>query len=123
MKIAVIGTGYVGLVTGACFSEFGVDVTCVDVDAAKIDKLNKGVIPIYEPGLDQLVERNAREGRLHFTTDLASAIQEAKVVFFAVGTPPEDDGSPDMSYYQQAAKTLQRQWMATKFWSLNRRSP
>ena len=106
MKIAVIGTGYVGLVTGACFSEFGVDVTCVDVDAAKIDKLNKGVIPIYEPGLDQLVERNAREGRLHFTTDLVPAIQEAKVVFFAVGTPPKDDGSPDMSYYQQAAKDV-----------------
>src|SRR5436190_2312581 len=106
MKIAVIGTGYVGLVTGACFSEFGVDVTCVDVDAEKIDKLNKGTIPIYEPGLDQLVERNAREGRLHFTTDLASAVEEATVVFLAVGTPPKDDGSPDMSYYQQAAKDV-----------------
>ena len=106
MKIAVIGTGYVGLVTGACFSEFGVDVTCVDVDAEKIDKLNNGVIPIYEPGLDQLVKRNEREGRLHFTTDLESAVHGAKVVFFAVGTPPKDDGSPNMSYYQQAAKDV-----------------
>ncbi|PYS90161.1 MAG: UDP-glucose 6-dehydrogenase [Acidobacteria bacterium] len=106
MKIAVIGTGYVGLVTGACFSEFGVNVTCVDVDSEKIDKLNKGGIPIYEPGLDQMVDRNAREGRLHFTTDLASAVQGAKVIFFAVGTPPKDDGSPDMSYYQQAAKDV-----------------
>lgn len=103
MKIAVIGTGYVGLVTGACFSEFGVDVTCVDVDSSKIEKLNKGIIPIYEPGLDQIVDRNARDGRLHFTTDLASAVESAKVVFFAVGTPPKQDGSPDMSFYQQAA--------------------
>lgn len=103
MKIAVIGTGYVGLVTGACFSEFGVDVTCVDVDSSKIEKLNKGIIPIYEPGLDQIVDRNARDGRLHFTTDLASAVESAKVIFFAVGTPPKQDGSPDMSFYQQAA--------------------
>ncbi|MFL6466463.1 MAG: UDP-glucose dehydrogenase family protein [Pyrinomonadaceae bacterium] len=106
MKIAVIGTGYVGLVTGACFSEFGVDVTCVDVDSDKIDKLNRGIIPIYEPGLDQLVDRNARDGRLHFTTNLATAVNDAKVVFFAVGTPPKDDGSPDMSYYRQAAKDV-----------------
>ena len=108
MKIAVIGTGYVGLVTGACFSEFGVDVTCVDVDAAKIEKLNRGVIPIYEPGLDQIVDRNVRDGRLHFTTDLAVAVEAAKVVFFAVGTPPKDDGSPDMSFYQQAALDVAR---------------
>src|SRR5687767_8170353 len=106
MKIAVIGTGYVGLVTGACFSEFGVDVTCVDVDAGKIDKLNNGVIPIYEPGLDAIVERNVREGRLHFTTNIASAVAPAQVVFFAVGTPPKEDGSPDMSFYQQAAKDV-----------------
>src|SRR5688572_2449239 len=106
MHIAVIGTGYVGLVTGACFAEFGVDVTCVDVDAAKIEKLNSGVIPIYEPGLDQIVEKNVRDGRLHFTTDIASAVAQAKVVFLAVGTPPKDDGSPDMSYYQQAAKDV-----------------
>ena len=106
MKIAVIGTGYVGLVTGACFSEFGVDVTCVDMDKTKIDKLLNGGIPIYEPGLDTIVERNVREGRLHFTTDLGAAIGPAQVVFFAVGTPPKADGSPDMSFYQQAAKDV-----------------
>jgi UDPglucose 6-dehydrogenase len=106
MHIAVIGTGYVGLVSGACFAEFGVDVTCVDVDKAKIEKLNNGTIPIYEPGLDQIVEKNVRDGRLHFTTDIASAVAQAKVVFLAVGTPPQDDGSPDMSYYRQAAKDV-----------------
>lgn len=106
MHIAVIGTGYVGLVSGACFAEFGVDVTCVDVDKTKIDKLNNGVIPIYEPGLDQIVEKNVRDGRLHFTTDIAAAVAQAKVVFLAVGTPPKEDGSPDMSYYRQAAKDV-----------------
>ncbi len=106
MHIAVIGTGYVGLVTGACFAEFGVDVTCVDVDTAKIDKLNNGIIPIYEPGLDQIVEKNVKAGRLHFTTDIGSAVEKAQVVFLAVGTPPQEDGSPDMSYYQQAAKDV-----------------
>lgn len=106
MHIAVIGTGYVGLVTGACFAEFGVEVTCVDVDESKIERLKKGVIPIYEPGLDKIVEKNAASGRLHFTTDVASAIKDAQVVFLAVGTPPKDDGSPDMSYYQQAAKDV-----------------
>jgi UDPglucose 6-dehydrogenase len=106
MHIAVIGTGYVGLVTGACFAEFGVDVTCVDVDVTKIDKLNNGVIPIYEPGLDQIVEKNVKAGRLHFTTDIKLAVEAAQVVFLAVGTPPKDDGSPDMSYYRQAAKDI-----------------
>jgi UDPglucose 6-dehydrogenase len=106
MHIAVIGTGYVGLVTGACFAEFGVDVTCVDVDTTKIEKLNNGIIPIYEPGLDQIVEKNVKAGRLHFTTDIGSAVAGAQVVFLAVGTPPKDDGSPDMSYYQQAAKDV-----------------
>ena len=106
MHIAVIGTGYVGLVTGACFAEFGVDVTCVDVDATKIEKLNNGVIPIYEPGLDQIVEKNVKAGRLHFTTDIKSAVEGAQVVFLAVGTPPKPDGSPDMSFYQQAAKDV-----------------
>lgn len=106
MHIAVIGTGYVGLVTGACFAEFGVDVTCVDVDAAKIEKLNNGIIPIYEPGLDQIVEKNSKAGRLRFTTDIASGVSDAQVVFLAVGTPPKPDGSPDMSYYQQAAKDV-----------------
>ena len=106
MQIAVIGTGYVGLVTGACFAEFGVDVTCVDVDVSKIDKLNNGSIPIYEPGLDQIVEKNAKAGRLHFTTDIKAAVEQALVVFLAVGTPPKPDGSPDMSFYQQAAKDV-----------------
>lgn len=106
MQIAVIGTGYVGLVTGACFAEFGVDVTCVDVDRSKIDRLNAGIIPIYEPGLDQLVEKNAKAGRLQFTTDIGAAVTRAQVVFLAVGTPPKDDGSPDMSFYRQAAKDV-----------------
>src|SRR5580765_4671072 len=106
MHIAVIGTGYVGLVTGACFAEFGVEVTCVDVDESKIERLKNGIIPIYEPGLDTIVEKNAAAGRLHFTTDIAHAVKGAAVVFLAVGTPPKADGSPDMSYYQQAAKDV-----------------
>jgi UDPglucose 6-dehydrogenase len=106
MHIAVIGTGYVGLVTGACFAEFGVEVTCVDVDETKIEKLKKGIIPIYEPGLDTIVEKNYKAGRLHFTTDIKTAVEQALVVFLAVGTPPKEDGSPNMSYYQQAAKDV-----------------
>jgi UDPglucose 6-dehydrogenase len=106
MHIAVIGTGYVGLVTGACFAEFGVEVTCVDVDAKKIARLNKGIIPIYEPGLDKIVEKNTKAGRLHFTTDTKSAIEQALVIFLAVGTPPKEDGSPDMSFYQLVAKDI-----------------
>lgn len=106
MHIAVIGTGYVGLVTGACFAEFGVDVTCVDVDKEKIDNLEKGIIPIYEPGLDKIVKKNSDAGRLAFTTDIKSAVEKAMVVFLAVGTPPKEDGSPDMSYYRQAAKDV-----------------
>jgi UDPglucose 6-dehydrogenase len=106
MQIAVIGTGYVGLVSGACFAEFGIHVTCVDVDEEKINKLNNNIIPIYEPGLDQVVEKNVNAGRLEFTTDLKSAVEKSKVVFFAVGTPPKEDGSPDMSYYQQAAEDV-----------------
>ncbi|MGE3466719.1 MAG: UDP-glucose/GDP-mannose dehydrogenase family protein [Pyrinomonadaceae bacterium] len=106
MHIAVIGTGYVGLVTGACFAEFGVDVTCVDVDVTKVDKLNQGIIPIYEPGLDKIVEKNAAAGRLHFTTSITQAVERAQVVFLAVGTPPQADGSPDMSFYRQAAEDV-----------------
>ena len=106
MQIAVIGTGYVGLVSGACFAEFGIDVTCVDVDQAKIDGLNNGVIPIYEPGLDILVKENAKAGRLHFTTDIKTAVERSLVVFLAVGTPPQPDGTPDMSYYRSAAKSV-----------------
>ena len=106
MHIAVIGTGYVGLVTGACFAEFGVEVTCVDVDDKKIARLNEGIIPIYEPGLDKIVEKNTKAGRLHFTTDTKSAIEQALVIFLAVGTPPKEDGSPDMSFYQSVAKDI-----------------
>jgi UDPglucose 6-dehydrogenase len=106
MQIAVIGTGYVGLVTGACFAEFGVDVTCVDVDAEKIDRLGAGVMPIYEPGLEQLVAKNTSAGRLRFTTDAKQAIEQSLVIFLAVGTPPRDDGSPDLSFVESAARTI-----------------
>ena len=108
MHIAVIGTGYVGLVTGACFAEFGVDVTCVDIDAAKIARLMRGEIPIYEPGLEQLVNKNATAGRLHFTTDLASAVEQTLVVFLAVGTPPRADGSADLAHIEEAARQIAR---------------
>ena len=106
MHIAVIGTGYVGLVTGACFAEFGVDVTCVDVDAAKIERLNSGIMPIYEPGLEQLVSKNVQAGRLRFTTDIKQAIEQALVIFLAVGTPPNADGSPDLSFVEAAARSI-----------------
>ncbi len=106
MKITVIGTGYVGLVTGTCFSEFGVDVTCVDKDSAKIEALCAGRIPIYEPGLEELVNKNLREGRLHFTTDIARGIREGLVVFIAVGTPPRGDGSADLSYVDEVARSI-----------------
>jgi UDPglucose 6-dehydrogenase len=106
MQIAVIGTGYVGLVTGACFAEFGTSVTCVDVDAAKIERLRKGEIPIYEPGLDQLVVKNAQAGRLQFTTDVKSAVEQSLVIFLAVGTPPSEDGSADLSFIEGAARDV-----------------
>src|SRR4026207_753583 len=106
MHIAVIGTGYVGLVTGACFAEFGVDVTCVDVDEDKIERLLKGVMPIYEPGLEQLVLKNTHAGRLRFTTDVRQAVEQALVIFLAVGTPPKSDGSPDLSYVEAAASSV-----------------
>lgn len=106
MKIAIVGTGYVGLVTGTCFAEIGVDVTCVDVDQHKIDNLNKGVIPIYEPGLEELVTRNANAGRLSFTTSLESCLDDVEVVFSAVGTPPDEDGNADLKYVLQVAKTI-----------------
>ncbi len=97
MKLAIVGTGYVGLVTGTCLAETGNDVTCVDCDARKIERLLRGDVPIYEPGLAELISRNAAAGLLHFTTDLASAVAQAKIVFLAVGTPPADDGSVDLS--------------------------
>jgi UDPglucose 6-dehydrogenase len=106
MHIAVIGTGYVGLVTGACFAEFGVDVTCVDIDSEKIARLQAGEMPIYEPGLEQLVTKNAQSGRLRFTTDLKQAVEQALVIFLAVGTPPKSDGSPDLSYVETAARSV-----------------
>ena len=106
MHIAVIGTGYVGLVTGACFAEFGVDVTCVDVDEDKIERLLNGVMPIYEPGLEQLVLKNKQAGRLRFTTDVRQAVEQALVIFLAVGTPPKPDGSPDMSFVEQASASI-----------------
>ena len=108
MKICVIGTGYVGLVAGAGFSDMGNDVVCCDLDKAKIDGLNRGEIPIYEPGLDKLVARNAAEGRLTFTTDIAKGVAGAEVILMAVGTPPGKDGSADLSFIFQAAETSRR---------------
>ncbi len=106
MDIAVIGTGYVGLVTGAGLADFGNDVVCVDIDEKKIDALRRGVIPIYEPGLDKLVNKNVNERRLRFTTDLADAIQSARAIFIAVGTPPKADGSADLRYVEDVAHTI-----------------
>ena len=108
MRVTVIGTGYVGLVAGACFAETGVDVTCADVDDRKIDGLKRNVLPIYEPGLDALVERNQSQGRLRFTTDVAASVQAADVVFIAVGTPPDEDGSADLSHVLGVAETIGR---------------
>lgn len=108
MKIAVVGTGYVGLVTGTCFAEVGIDVTCIDIDARKIENLKKGILPIYEPGLEEMVERNVAKGRLHFSTDLSSSIQGAECVFIAVGTPPGEDGSADLKYVLGVATEIGR---------------
>jgi len=106
MKIAVIGTGYVGLVSGACFAETGIDVTCVDIDQKKINGLKEGIIPIYEPGLDSLIERNVVKDRLHFTTSLKESLKDTEVVFSAVGTPPGGDGSADLQYVLAVAKEV-----------------
>ena len=106
MKICMVGTGYVGLVTGAGLADLGMNVTCVDVDEAKIASLSRGVIPIYEPGLEELVARNERKGRLRFTTDLQAGIESALVIFIAVGTPPNPDGSPDLTYVRQVAEAV-----------------
>jgi UDPglucose 6-dehydrogenase len=106
MFITVIGTGYVGLVTGACFAEFGNDVTCVDIDAEKIANLNSGVLPIYEPGLDQLVERNMQADRLHFTTNVKPAVEQSLVILLAVGTPSSDNGSANLSHVEGAARSI-----------------
>ena len=106
MKIAVVGTGYVGLVTGTCFAEVGIDVTCIDIDQKKIDNLHQGILPIYEPGLEEMVTRNVEKGRLHFSTNLGEAIQGADVAFIAVGTPPGEDGSADLKYVLAVARGI-----------------
>ncbi len=108
MHVSVIGTGYVGLVTGACFAEFGVNVTCMDNDARRIDKLEKGDVPFYEPGITELVAKGVKEGRLSFTTDIAKAVDKALVIFIAVGTPPRGDGSADLSYVEEVGKGIAR---------------
>lgn len=108
MKIAIVGTGYVGLVTGTCFAEMGTEVFCVDVNTEKIENLKKGIIPIYEPGLEDMVHRNQQAGRLHFTTDLTECLDEVEVLFSAVGTPPDEDGSADLKYVLEVARTVGR---------------
>lgn len=108
MKITIVGTGYVGLVTGACFSEVGIDVTCVDIDELKIENLKKGIIPIYEPGLEEIVHRNVKKGRLHFSTNLSESLDGVEVVFGAVGTPPDEDGSADLKYVLEVAREVGR---------------
>ena len=108
MKIAIVGTGYVGLVTGTCFAEIGVDVTCVDTNSEKIETLKKGIIPIYEPGLEEMVLRNTKSKRLRFTTSLESCLNDVEVIFSAVGTPPDEDGSADLSYVLAVAHTIGR---------------
>jgi UDPglucose 6-dehydrogenase len=106
MNIAIVGTGYVGLVSGTCFSEMGIDVTCVDTDKNKIDKLKNSIVPIFEPGLEEMVKRNFNANRLHFTTDLTEVIDNVEVVFSAVGTPPDEDGSADLRYVLEVARTI-----------------
>jgi len=108
MHVSVIGTGYVGLVTGACFAEFGVHVTCMDNDARRIQKLENGDVPFYEPGITELVAKGVKEGRLSFTTDIAKAVDKALVIFIAVGTPPRGDGSADLSYVEEVGKGIAR---------------
>ena len=108
MKIAIVGTGYVGLVTGTCFAEMGVAEFCVDIDRQKIENLRKGIVPIYEPGLEEMVIRNYEVGRLHFTTDLTEVLDQVEIVFSAVGTPPDEDGSADLKYVLDVARTIGR---------------
>ncbi|MCC6581660.1 MAG: UDP-glucose/GDP-mannose dehydrogenase family protein, partial [Phycisphaeraceae bacterium] len=106
MHITMVGTGYVGLVTGACFANSGNDVTCLDVDPKKIEKLNAGISPIYEPGLDELIRRNVKAGRLHFTTDKQAAYRGAQIVFICVGTPSDERGRANLQYVLQAARDI-----------------
>ncbi len=114
MKVAVVGTGYVGLVVGACLAETGNDVVCADVDAAKIKNLKANKLPIYEPGLEPLVVRNQREGRLTFTTDVGAAVERSEIVFIAVGTPPDEDGSADLQHVLAVATTIGKHMNASK---------
>ncbi len=104
MKVAIVGSGYVGLVTGTCFSEVGIDVVCVDIDQKKIENLKNGILPIYEPGLDEMLHRNVKKGRLNFTTHIAEALVDCEVLFIAVGTPPDEDGSADLKYVLAVAR-------------------
>ena len=106
MQISIVGTGYVGLVTGTCFAEFGNLVHCIDIDVDKINMLKNGKLPIYEPGLDVLVSKNVKEGRLHFSTDLKEAVEKSLVVFIAVGTPPKEDGSADLKHVEAVAQEV-----------------
>lgn len=106
MNIAIVGTGYVGLVSGACFAEMGIDVTCIDTDKGKIDALQEGVVPIYEPGLEEIVRKNSKAGRLHFTTRLETVLDTTEVIFSAVGTPSDEDGSADLSHVIEVARTV-----------------
>jgi UDPglucose 6-dehydrogenase len=106
MNICVVGSGYVGLVTGACLADFGMNVVGVDKDAAKVEALSQGRVPIFEPGLDTLVQKNMAEGRLRFSTDLPPAIEEASVIFIAVGTPPKSDGSADLTFIREVAASI-----------------
>ncbi|MDY6852518.1 MAG: nucleotide sugar dehydrogenase, partial [Thermodesulfobacteriota bacterium] len=106
MNICVVGVGYVGLVTGTCFAEFGINVTCVDNDSEKIAALNSGRIPIFEPGLEELVNKNLKEGRLSFTTDVEKSVEQSLVIFIAVGTPPDDQGGADLQYVREVAATI-----------------
>ncbi len=125
MNICMIGTGYVGLVTGACFAEFGVKVICVDQDAQKVDRLRRGEVPIYEPGLTELVKKGLREGRLSFTTDIAQGVEQSLVLFIAVGTPPRGDGSADLSAveidYEPAARCVESKSLKLYLWSFRDR--
>ena len=120
MNIVVIGSGYVGLVSGTCFAEMGNKVTCVDIDPVKIEKLNKGVLPIFEPGLEQMVLKNVQNKNLLFTTDIAYAMNDAEIVFIAVGTPMGTDGSADLQYVLTVAKAIgknmQKRLVKTDFW-------
>ena len=108
MNIAVVGTGYVGLVTGTCFAETGNNVICVDINEKKVESLKNGKIPIFEPGLDMLFERNTKEGRLHFTTNLSEAVSQSQIIFLALPTPPGEDGSADLSYIMGVARDLSK---------------